>query len=422
MTNQINQSIDSREFGKDITNAFIGIRPSLDHSLQLGISYKNQKQPTGKIVKPMQSTGFQSLNMVNMKKNPNQIGFVKKSSYQSYTQNDSHVMEIDVNPFTFNKNKECNSYRDNREDERKNDKSDYISSSSCGTNHVNMKYNQNTSFAFGTVNEKSDHIEYIDSIFTYLKQFENENQYLYTRRNYMKESQYDINEKMRAILLDWLVEVHLKFKLQQETFFLTINLIDRYLERRTIQRTKLQLVGITAMFIACKYEEIYAPEVKDFVFITDKAYTNEEVLLMESDILSSVSFNVTVPSSLRFIELYNFYIGFDETVFCFMLYLLDLSVVDYRMIKYKSSLIAASVVYVSMKLLHKENIVRNTKIEDDIIWLYRLSEYSEEEIKVCAKDVCLIYDYSDKTGLAAVKKKYSLIKYKEVARIKFGGK
>jgi hypothetical protein len=86
---------------------------------------------------------------------------------------------------------------------------------------------------------------------------------------------------MRAILIDWLIEVHLKFKLLPETLFLTVNLIDRFLEKAVIQRTKLQLVGVTSMLIASKYEEIYAPEVRDFVYITDKAYSKEEILKME---------------------------------------------------------------------------------------------------------------------------------------------
>jgi cyclin B len=97
---------------------------------------------------------------------------------------------------------------------------------------------------------------------------------------YMK-NQPDINEKMRAILIDWLVEVHLKFKLYPETLYLTINLIDRYLEKEVVHRQHLQLVGVTSMLIASKYEEIYAPEVRDFVYITDKAYTKEEILKKE---------------------------------------------------------------------------------------------------------------------------------------------
>lgn len=62
--------------------------------------------------------------------------------------------------------------------------------------------------------------------------------------------QEDINERMRGILVDWLIEVHLKFKLVPETLYLTVNLIDRYLEIENVKRDKLQLVGVTAMLIA----------------------------------------------------------------------------------------------------------------------------------------------------------------------------
>ena len=86
---------------------------------------------------------------------------------------------------------------------------------------------------------------------------------------------------MRAILVDWIIEVHLKFKLLPETLFLTVGLIDRFLELEQIQRSSLQLVGVTAMLIASKYEEIYAPEVRDFVYITDNAYTRDQIFAME---------------------------------------------------------------------------------------------------------------------------------------------
>ena len=101
---------------------------------------------------------------------------------------------------------------------------------------------------------------------------------------YMK-IQPDINDRMRGILIDWLIEVHLKFKLVPETLYLTVNLIDRYLEIDVTSRDKLQLVGVTAMLIACKYEEIYPPEVKDFVYITDNAYTKQEIMDMEYKML-----------------------------------------------------------------------------------------------------------------------------------------
>jgi len=84
---------------------------------------------------------------------------------------------------------------------------------------------------------------------------------------------------MRGILLDWLVDVHFKFKLQPETLYLSISLIDRYLEKVSIVSTQLQLLGITSLFIAAKYEEVYGvPHIKDLVYVCDNAYTKEELL------------------------------------------------------------------------------------------------------------------------------------------------
>ena len=92
----------------------------------------------------------------------------------------------------------------------------------------------------------------------------------------MEDQEY-INERMRSILVDWLVEVHLKFKLVPETLYLTVNLIDRYLAKTEVSRPKLQLVGVTALLIASKYEEIYPPELRDLVYICDRAYSKLEV-------------------------------------------------------------------------------------------------------------------------------------------------
>ena len=114
--------------------------------------------------------------------------------------------------------------------------------------------------------------------------------------------QVDINEKMRGILVDWIIEVHLRFKLLPETLFLTVNLIDRYLQKTQIMRTRLQLVAVSALLIASKYEEIYVPELKDFVFISDNAYSKEEILEMERSILITLEFSITTPSTYRFLQ------------------------------------------------------------------------------------------------------------------------
>ena len=165
--------------------------------------------------------------------------------------------------------------------------------------------------------------------------------------------QNDINEKMRAILIDWLIEVHLKFKLLPETLFLTVNMIDRFLEKQVIPRTKLQLVGVTAMLIASKYEEIYAPEVKDFVYITDKAYTKEEILKMEYLMLTTLNFNITTPSSYRFLERFSKIINADDPLFNLARYLIELPLIEYRMLKYTPSNLAASAIFLAQKIMQR---------------------------------------------------------------------
>lgn len=118
------------------------------------------------------------------------------------------------------------------------------------------------------------------------------------------KKQPDINDSMRAILVDWLVEVSEEYRLQSETLCLAVNYIDRFLSFMSVVRAKLQLVGTAAMFIASKYEEIYPPEITEFVYITDDTYTKQQVLRMEKLLLKVLSFDLCAPSALSFINLY----------------------------------------------------------------------------------------------------------------------
>lgn len=94
---------------------------------------------------------------------------------------------------------------------------------------------------------------------------------------YMESVQSDINPMMRSILLDWLVEVGQEYRLTSDTLFLAATYIDRFLSLVDVKRNRLQLVGVTSMLVAAKYEEIYAPQVEEFCYITDNTYTREQV-------------------------------------------------------------------------------------------------------------------------------------------------
>jgi hypothetical protein len=254
-------------------------------------------------------------------------------------------------------------------------------------------------------------VEYLPDIMEHLRTFETK---WLPSPDYM-HAQTDINEKMRAILIDWLIDVHLKFKLVPETMYLTVNIIDRFLSAKHVARKKLQLVGVTAMLIASKYEEIYAPEVKDFVYISDKAYSRDEILKMESLMLNTLGFNLTVPSALQFVGRFvkasgN---GTDKEFEMLSTYMAELMLQEYFMIKYLPSMVAASAVYLSLKILGRSGWTST---------MHRYTQYSEAALKNCSTDLFgLLKAARLNPQLQAVKKKYSSAKFSEVANIPIEG-
>ncbi len=117
--------------------------------------------------------------------------------------------------------------------------------------------------------------EYVVEIFNYLRILEDQTM---PKLDYMETVQEEVTWKMRGILVDWLIDVHNKFSLLPETLFLAINVMDRFLSVDSISLPKLQLLGLTCLFIASKYEEVTHPSIKNFIYMTDNGYNEEEVL------------------------------------------------------------------------------------------------------------------------------------------------
>jgi hypothetical protein len=200
-----------------------------------------------------------------------------------------------------------------------------------------------------------------------------------------------------------LVEVHLKFKLMPETMYLTANLIDRFLERKLVIRQKLQLVGVTAMLLASKYEEIYAPEVRDFVYITDKAYTREQILQMESTMLNTLDFRITVPTSFVFLNRYLKVADADQRTVLFATYLAERTLQEYKLLQHLPSKVAAACVNIALRTLRTSDAWTPT--------MTYYSGYSQEELRPVILDVQDMVTNSVATSLQAVRKKYALPKY-----------
>lgn len=109
---------------------------------------------------------------------------------------------------------------------------------------------------------------------------------------------------MRGVLLNWLVNVHLKYQLSAETLFLTVDIIDQFLGKQEVVKKELQLVGITALWIAAKYHEVYqVPKMSNLVYISDNAYTKKDILEMETRIVETIQFNLLQHNLITYIEL-----------------------------------------------------------------------------------------------------------------------
>ena len=137
---------------------------------------------------------------------------------------------------------------------------------------------------------------------------------------YLGKVQNEIKDTSRAFLVEWIIDVHRKFRLMPETLYVTVYIIDKFLSLEQIKKQELHLLGVTALLISTKYEEIYPPELKDLLNVSENKFSRAEVLKMETKILSSLEFNFMYPSSLRFLERYrkiSSVAQYDEQIFFF---------------------------------------------------------------------------------------------------------
>uniref|UniRef100_A0A452GQY1 G2/mitotic-specific cyclin-B1 n=1 Tax=Gopherus agassizii TaxID=38772 RepID=A0A452GQY1_9SAUR len=188
--------------------------------------------------------------------------------------------------------------------------------------------------------------EYVKDIYGYLRDLEKQQN---VRPKYLAGQ--EVTGNMRAILIDWLVQVQMKFRLLSETMYMTAAIIDRFLQDNSVPKKMLQLVGVTAMFIASKYEEMYPPEIGDFAFVTDHTYTKSQIKQMERKILQALDFTLGRPLPLHFLRRASKIGEVDLEQHTLAKYLMELSLVDYEMVHYPPSQIAAAAFCLALKVL-----------------------------------------------------------------------
>ncbi|WAR61243.1 hypothetical protein PtB15_13B496 [Puccinia triticina] len=189
--------------------------------------------------------------------------------------------------------------------------------------------------------------EYVVEIYHYMKELEMQT---LPDSQYMQR-QVELTWKMRCVLVDWIIEVHSKFRLLPETLYLAINLMDRFLTKRSVALIKFQLVGVTALFLASKYEEVICPSVTNFLYMTDGGYDCDEILKAETYMLEMLQWDLRYPNPLNFLRRVSKADNYDIQSRTFAKYFMEISIVDYRLVATPPSLLAAASIWLARKLL-----------------------------------------------------------------------
>ncbi|KAM4696083.1 G2/mitotic-specific cyclin-B3 [Rhinophrynus dorsalis] len=245
--------------------------------------------------------------------------------------------------------------------------------------------------------------EYVMDIFNYMK--EREEKFLLP--NYI-EMQTDISKEMRAILVDWMVEVQENFELNHETLYLAVKMVDHYLAVSVAMREKLQLIGSTAVLIASKFEERCPPCFDDFLYICDDAYRREELVAMEIEILQKLNFDINIPVPYRFLRRFAKCAHASMETLTLARYICELTLQEYDFVQESASKMAASCLLLALKMKGLGGWTAT---------LQHYSGYQSTDLVPLVKRLNFLLTYQPNEKLKAVRSKYAHRVFFEVAKL-----
>eukprot|EP00051_Salpingoeca_urceolata_P035731 m.31072 g.31072 ORF g.31072 m.31072 type:complete len:424 (-) comp9630_c0_seq1:352-1623(-) len=247
--------------------------------------------------------------------------------------------------------------------------------------------------------------EYVDDIYAYLRRMEIK---FRPKAHYMQK-QKDINHSMRAILVDWLVEVAEEYRLTGQTLYTAVGYIDRFLSEMSVQRSKLQLVGVTCMLLAAKYEEIYPPAVDEFVYITDNTYSREQILKMEHLVLKVLKFDMGAVTALSFLDRFVKAAHADERTKGLAMFLCELTLQDSEhYLRFPPSIVAAASICLALHTMQRPHWTPT---------LQHYTSYSTMDIAPCVEDMYSTFANAPRDAQQAVREKYSHPKFQRASTL-----
>ena len=261
-------------------------------------------------------------------------------------------------------------------------------------------------FLFQELNIKK---EFLTEILIGLKKDEKINKPCYSNEIFKYQNSSEINEKHRAVVIEWLSYTVCYFSQSNETLFMSINIMDRYISKKRICLNNFQLVAISAYLIASKYEDTNYPLINDLIYISKNIYTQNDIISMEKDILTTLNFDIFSVSSYQFFSFFYLFTNSNNKILFYLGNLiLELCLLNIEIMSYKQSLIAIGAFLVAKKSLEINGELMDNKLFYD---------YNENDIKEIQKKIVLFLNkivYNKKKCLILEKfekKKYLSVSY-----------
>ncbi|XP_059106579.1 G2/mitotic-specific cyclin-B3 isoform X1 [Peromyscus eremicus] len=244
---------------------------------------------------------------------------------------------------------------------------------------------------------------YTKEIFIYLRQ--REEKFIVTK--YM-DRQMELTSDMRAILVDWLVEVQTSFQMNNETLYLTVKLVDHYLMKAQCQKDHLQLLGSTAYMIAAKLEESYPPSLPEFLYICEDLYQQRDMVSLEMNILKTLNFDINIPTAYNFLRRYASCIHASMKTLTLSRFICEMTLQEYEYVQERPSKLAAACFLLAIYMRNLNNCIP---------LLEHYTDYKAAELHTLVRKLNESLLFIPRSCLKNVYEKYSEEIFFEVSKI-----
>ncbi|KAF5302546.1 hypothetical protein FQR65_LT00918 [Abscondita terminalis] len=273
------------------------------------------------------------------------------------------------------------------------------------------KENSSTNCKIKENNEHSEDIkvlkDYGKDVWKYL--LDQEKKYIWPKPNYMVK-QKQLTFEMRSVLIDWLVAVAHEFGIQEQTIYLSVNYIDRFLCAMSVVREKFQLLGATAMMLAIKVEEVELMDAEEWSHLTGEAYNSRQITRMEQLLLTVLKFDLNPPTVINFVQLICALFKLDKPTMYLAMFLMELSLLEGNFfLEHVPSKIAVSAIVLARYLLRKQNPY--------FFKLQAICGYDIQQLKPVIVKQHRTFEDSPTKQLKSIQNKYTTDKYCCVANI-----